>query len=173
MVRWETQCHTAFRCGVGEHLPSENQFVSTPRSPPRLSTPDALPRPSVRSPGPHPKAPWRSTSRRRPTTALGIGAMHVELRIPLKIRVMQGPPKWLKRLVVAVEPVTLAQHVPQKRTALKRSQTELADLLGCDRASISRWRFLNHLLEHLDSLPDLFHRKMLEKMLRCAEQLRP
>jgi DNA-binding transcriptional regulator YiaG len=31
------------------------------------------------------------------------------------------------------------QQVHQKRMALKLSQTELADLLGCDRASISRW----------------------------------
>lgn len=65
--------------------------------------------------------------------------MCVKARIPLKLRPKRKFRKLPGDLLPDHSPEALMQQVHQKRMALKLSQTELADLLGFDRASISRW----------------------------------
>ena len=54
-VRWQSPSDTAFRCGIGVHLPSESQSVSNPRHPRDCPRQTNRHHPSVRSPVSHPK----------------------------------------------------------------------------------------------------------------------
>ncbi len=80
-----------------------------------------------------------SRAARSPTAALGICSMRVKAHIPLKLRPKRKFRKRVGSLLPDHSPESLMQQVHQKRMALKLSQTELANLLGFDRASISRW----------------------------------
>jgi len=65
--------------------------------------------------------------------------MHIELRIPLKMRTKRKPVQRLDRSTANSSPVTLIEHVRQKRAAMKLSQSALGRLIGYEKNSISRW----------------------------------
>ena len=70
---------------------------------------------------------------------LGICSLQIARILPLRHRLGRGGLRFLNSLVANATPVSLMEHVQQRRAALKLSQRELADMLGTTMYTISEW----------------------------------